>query len=110
MTLKAWLTVAVHDAHIPPYHRLPVLMLLPQPDHRPSSQAHIAEVTAHCKDKHVIHCATTTDDMYASLDGLTDTLSRQLLKHKERKVDVKENRKRSRKEALNDEALAEAEE
>ena len=77
-------------------------------EHR-GQEAHIAEVTAHCIDKHVIHCATTTDDMYASLDGLTDTLTRQLLKYKERKVDVKESRKRERKAVLNDEALGDEE-
>ena len=45
-------------------------------------EAHIAEVTAYCKDKHVIHCTATNENMYASLDELTDTLSRKLRKWK----------------------------
>lgn len=72
-------------------------------------EAHIAEVTAHCKDKHVIHCAATTEDMYASIDELTDTLTRQLEKYKGKRITVKEDRKRSSKEALLDEAMGIAE-
>ena len=40
----------------------------------------IAEVTARCKDKHIIHCSAQSDDMYASLDDLENMLGRRLRK------------------------------
>jgi ribosomal subunit interface protein len=48
--------------------------------------AHIAEITATCNDKHVIHCVKSSEDMYASLDLLSESFGRQLRKHKERKA------------------------
>ena len=47
--------------------------------------------------------------MYASIDELTDTLTRQLEKYKGKRITVKEDRKRSSKEALLDEAMGIAE-
>jgi len=48
--------------------------------------AHIAEVTATCNDKHVIHIRQSSEDMYATLDKLAESFGRQLRKHKERKA------------------------
>lgn len=48
-------------------------------------EAHIAEVTALCTDKQVIRVKFSGDDMYASLDKLSDRLGRVLRKYKERK-------------------------
>jgi putative sigma-54 modulation protein len=48
-------------------------------------EAHIAEVTALCSDKQVIRVRFSGDDMYASLDKLSDRLGRKLRKYKERK-------------------------
>jgi len=47
--------------------------------------AHIAEITATCNDKHIIHVSQSSEDMYASLDKLAESFGRQLRKHKERK-------------------------
>lgn len=63
-------------------------------------EAHIAEVTAFCIDKHVITAKAESEDMYSSLDELTDTLTRSLRKFKEKRIDLKENRKRSAKDEL----------
>ena len=68
-------------------------------------EAHIAEVTAYCKDKHAIHCSSSSEDMYTSLDDLTDMLSRNLRKHKERKIGVEQSRRRSSKDEINDLAM-----
>lgn len=65
-------------------------------------ESHIAEVTAHCIDKVVIHCAATSEDMYASLDDLADTLSRKLRKYKERRNDLKQTRRREGKVGYED--------
>jgi putative sigma-54 modulation protein len=64
-------------------------------------EAHIAEITARCKDKHIIHCASSSDSMYASLDDLHDTLNRKLRKYKEKLAAVKQDRRREDKEAIN---------
>lgn len=45
-------------------------------------EAHIAEVTALCRDKQVIRVRHESEDMYASLDLLADQLSRKLRKYK----------------------------
>ena len=63
-------------------------------------EEHIAECTVLCTNKHTIHCTASTNDMYASLDDLTDTLTRKLRKLKERKADVKQSRRRDDKEAI----------
>ena len=73
-------------------------------------EAHIAEVTAYCKDKHVIHCAVTCDNMYASLDELTDTLGRKLRKYKERKTDTKQAERRESKLDLSESLIDEEDE
>lgn len=78
-------------------------------EHR-GKEAHIAEITAFCIDKHVIHAKAVQEDMYASLDELTDTLARSLRKYKEKRIDVKEERKRSLKGELEDGILADDEE
>ena len=62
-------------------------------------EAHIAEVTAVCKDRRVIRVSQESDDMYASIDSLSDVLNRKLRKYKERKLDVTLDRKKGRKEA-----------
>ncbi|KAL1514613.1 hypothetical protein AB1Y20_003707 [Prymnesium parvum] len=67
---------------------------------RKGKESHVAEVTAFCVDKHVITAKSESDDMYAALDELTDTLTRSLRKYKEKKVDIKETRKRSAKDEL----------
>jgi len=54
--------------------------------------AHIAELTAHCKDKQIIRVTAECEDMYESLDALTEKLSRQLRKYKERKQDRRSKR------------------
>eukprot|EP00316_Scyphosphaera_apsteinii_P013076 CAMPEP_0119346528 /NCGR_PEP_ID=MMETSP1333-20130426/108048_1 /TAXON_ID=418940 /ORGANISM="Scyphosphaera apsteinii, Strain RCC1455" /LENGTH=213 /DNA_ID=CAMNT_0007359029 /DNA_START=985 /DNA_END=1626 /DNA_ORIENTATION=- len=48
-------------------------------------EAHIAEVTALCRDRQVIRVRHSSDSMYASLDKLSDMLGRKLRKYKERK-------------------------
>jgi len=63
-------------------------------------EEHIAECTVLCTNKHTIHCTASSNDMYASLDDLTDTLTRKLRKYKERKADVKQERRRLDKEAI----------
>lgn len=50
-------------------------------------EAHVAELTATCKDKQVIRVSSESSDMYASLDLLNDMLSRKLRKHKEKKME-----------------------
>merc|ERR1719506_1959210 len=49
-------------------------------------ESHIAEITALCRDKQVIRVCEETENMYASLDQLTDTFTRKMRKHKERKM------------------------
>jgi len=73
-------------------------------------EAHIAEITAFCVEKHVITAKAENEDMYASLDELTDTLTRSLRKYKEKRVDMKEGRKRARKGELDDTMIEEEEE
>jgi len=48
-------------------------------------EAHIAEVTALCRDRRVIRVRHSSDSMYASLDKLSDMFGRKLRKYKERK-------------------------
>lgn len=43
----------------------------------------IAEATVHLNGKE-IHAKATNEDMYASIDGLTDKLDRQIIKYKEK--------------------------
>jgi len=78
-------------------------------DHK-GKEAHIAEITAFCLDKHVINAKSENEDMYASLDELTDTLTRSLRKYKEKRSDVREGRKREAKSELEEGILADAEE
>jgi len=73
-------------------------------------EAHIAEITAFCIDKHVINAKSENEDMYASLDELTDTLTRSLRKYKEKRIDLKETRKRSSKGDLAQSGVDEDEE
>lgn len=75
-------------------------------DHK-GKEAHIAEITAFCVDKHVINARSENEDMYASLDELTDTLTRSLRKFKEKRIAVKENRKRSAKGELSESEVGE---
>jgi putative sigma-54 modulation protein len=63
-------------------------------------EAHIAEITAYCKDKSVIRATAECEDMYASLDDLSDVLTRKLRKHKERKADSKQAARRGEKAVL----------
>lgn len=49
-------------------------------------QRQIAEATLHISGAD-IHATAEHEDMYASIDMLTDKLDRQILKHKEKKVD-----------------------
>jgi len=72
-------------------------------------EAHIAEITVSCKDKAIIRAESETETMYASLDELADMVSRKLRKHKEKRVDLKENRKRTDKERIADAVLADDE-
>ena len=72
-------------------------------------EAHIAKVEVSCKDKALIVAESETESMYASLDELADMLSRKLRKHKEKRVDLKENRKRTDKERIAVAALADEE-
>ena len=51
-----------------------------------SKQAHIAESTIHIAGAD-IHGHAENEDMYAAIDLLVDKLDRQILKHKEKKVD-----------------------
>lgn len=69
-------------------------------------EAHVAEITAYCKDKAVIRATSECEDMYASLDELTDVLSRKLRKHKEKKMDVKQGRRRDDKAVLAESLVA----
>lgn len=55
-------------------------------DHK-GEEAHVAELTALCKDKQVIRVCSESPDMYASLDKLNERLGRKLRKYKERKQD-----------------------
>mmetsp|Transcript_26155 Transcript_26155/g.76465 ORF Transcript_26155/g.76465 Transcript_26155/m.76465 type:complete len:139 (-) Transcript_26155:341-757(-) len=73
-------------------------------EHR-GKEAHIAEATAFCIDKHVINARSENEDMYASIDELTDTLTRSLRKYKEKRIDIKEERKRTSKETIGAEIL-----
>ena len=52
-------------------------------------EAHVAEITALCKDKQVIRVTSESTDMYASLDILEDKFARQLRKHKEKSTENK---------------------
>jgi putative sigma-54 modulation protein len=56
-------------------------------------EAHVAEVTALCRDKQVIRVCSDSDNMYASLDELSDRLGRQLRKYKERRSQRKADQK-----------------
>jgi putative sigma-54 modulation protein len=49
-------------------------------------QRQIAEATLHVSGAD-IHATAENEDMYASIDMLVDKLDRQILKHKEKKVD-----------------------
>ena len=60
-------------------------------EHR-GKEAHIAEVTALCQDKHVMHVTHESDDMYASLDLLADQLGRKLRKYKDRRSRHRQSR------------------
>ena len=51
-----------------------------------SKQRHIAECTLHVSGAD-IHGHAEQEDMYAAIDQLVDKLDRQILKHKEKKVD-----------------------
>ena len=68
-------------------------------DHR-GQVLQIAEITALCADRHIIHCTTSTDDMYASIDDLENMLARRLRKYKERKITVGQGRRRESKEEM----------
>ena len=72
-------------------------------------ESHIAEVTAFCVDKHVINAKADGEDMYASIDELTDTLTRSLRKYKEKRIDLKEGRKRARKGDMEGEIMQDEE-
>jgi putative sigma-54 modulation protein len=63
-------------------------------------EAHIAEVTAFCTDKAVIHASASSESMYASLDELSDMLDRKLRKLKEKKKDIKQTSRREDKTAF----------
>jgi putative sigma-54 modulation protein len=63
-------------------------------------QAHIAELTAMCKDRQVIRVCTESENMYSSIDDLSNTLSRKLRKYKERRKDSAHDRAVGRKENL----------
>jgi len=63
-------------------------------------EAHIAEITARCTDKSVVHASAESESMYASLDELTDMVTRKLRKHKEKVMDVKQNRRRDDKKGV----------
>jgi putative sigma-54 modulation protein len=63
-------------------------------------EAHIAEVTAFCTDKAVVHASAESESMYASLDELSDMLERKLRKLKEKKMDVKQSSRREDKAEL----------
>ena len=49
-------------------------------------QRHVAESTLHVSGAD-IHGTAEHDDMYAAIDLLVDKLDRQILKHKEKKID-----------------------
>lgn len=49
-------------------------------------EGHTAEVVTYLKGT-VIRCAETTEDMYASIDNVTDRLAAKLRKYKERRLD-----------------------
>ena len=57
----------------------------------------MAEVTAHCVDKHTIHCEASSADMYSSVDQLTEMLTRNLRKYKEKRIDTIQERRRDSK-------------
>ena len=87
----------------PGYHVVP----LPQ---RASTRSPTAKASASSSSSFllfVIHCASTTDDMYASLDELTDTLARKLKKYKERKAATKQARRRESKLGLSESLIDE---
>lgn len=61
-------------------------------EHRCGAQAdactysvHIGEVTALCKDRQVLRVTSESDNMYATIDKVSDLLARKLRKYKERK-------------------------
>lgn len=53
-------------------------------------EAHVAEITALCKDKQVIKVSSESSDMYGTLDIVEEMFARQLRKHKEKKLDKRE--------------------
>lgn len=65
-------------------------------DHK-GRESHIAEITAFCTDKAVVHASAQSESMYASLDELSDMVERSLRKMKEKKKDVKQSRRREDK-------------
>jgi putative sigma-54 modulation protein len=46
-----------------------------------------AEVTLHVRGKD-IHCECVDEDLYAAIDLLADKLDRQVLKHKDKRIDI----------------------
>ena len=52
-------------------------------------EAHVAEITALCKDKQVIKVSSESSDMYGTLDIVEEMFARQLRKHKERSMEEK---------------------
>jgi len=70
-------------------------------------EAHVAEVTAYCVDKHTIHCEASSDDMYSSVDNLSEMLARGLRKYKEKRVDKIQGRRRDSKQGLVESAIGE---
>ena len=49
-------------------------------------EMHIAEIYATCKDSSIIRATHQSDNMYASLDALSDVFARSLRKHKEKRA------------------------
>jgi putative sigma-54 modulation protein len=52
--------------------------------HESGQTAHIAELTANVKSKGAIHATATSENMYASIDELSQKVNRQLQKYKEK--------------------------
>ncbi len=51
---------------------------------------HIAEATVNTKGA-MIHASSTAEDMYSAIDALAHKLDRQVIKHKEKRVDHHRN-------------------
>jgi len=58
-------------------------------------EAHVVELTAHCRDKQVIHLSSESPDMYASLDKMSELFGRQLRKTKEKFEERKDGKHRT---------------